>query len=209
MSQTNNQSNSNQYFNLHLEGFANLYDVREVTPKPGQKWKPYVSVRAAFLQGQADSAEPVFVDLQVVGTGAKRIVNQFWTAINDPDQKVSAAIKAGDLRFKAADQDPKPGEERRIFVSARMLTVNYLQIKDVDGSAKKYGAAELGVISGNLRGDDQVPAQEKLNSMSNLPDFIELDPNAENFAERKAELKMAGYRWDRQRQGWTLQQNAA
>src|SRR5690606_4354833 len=172
-------------------------------------WKPYVSVRAAFLQGQADSAEPVFVDLQVVGTGAKRIVEHFWAAINDRNRKVSAAIKAGDLRFKAADQDPKPGEERRIFVSARMLAVKYLQVRDAEGAVKKYGETELGVISGKSPDGDQVPAQEELNSMSNLPDFIELDPNAENFAERTAELKAAGYRWDRQRQGWTLQQNAA
>ena len=220
MSQANNQSNSN-YFNLHLEGFANLYDVREVKPKAGQKWKPYVAVRAAFLQGQADSAEPVFVDLQVVGTGAKRIVEHFWNSINDRDQKVSAAVKAGDIRFKAGENDPKPGEERRVFVSARMLTVKYLQVKDANGQSKKYDEAALNVIAGKDSADaEQKSAPDQSNNLPtanqatndvtrNMPDFIELDPDDENFEQRKAELKAAGYRWDRQRKGWSLQQQAA
>ena len=221
MSQSNNQSNSNQYFNLHLEGFANLYDVREVKPKAGQKWKPYVAVRAAFLQGQADSAEPIFVDLQVVGSDAKRIVEHFWNSINDRDQKVSAAVKAGDIRFKAGENDPKPGEERRVFVSARMLTVKYLQVKDANGQSKKHDEAALNVIAGKDSADaEQKSAPDQSNNLPtanqatndvtrNMPDFIELDPDDENFAQRKAELKAAGYQWDRGRKGWVLQQQAA
>src|SRR5690606_5426208 len=170
----------------------------------GQKWKPYVAVRAAFLQGQADSAEPVFVDLQVVGTGAKRIVEHFWNAINDRDQKVSAAVKAGDLRLKAGNQDPKPGEERRVFVSARMLTVKYLQVKDANGQSKKYDEAALNVIAGKDSAE-QKPAQDQSNY---LPDFIQLDPAAEDFVERVTELKAEGYVWDGAKGGCTRQQAA-
>ena len=47
--QTNANRTDKQYFNLHLEGFANLYNARWIQPKQGQSFEPFLQVRGANL----------------------------------------------------------------------------------------------------------------------------------------------------------------
>ncbi|WP_049722406.1 DUF3577 domain-containing protein [Gilvimarinus polysaccharolyticus] len=194
-----NQSNDNRYFNLHLEGFANLYDARMINPKQGQSFEPFLQVRATFLQGKADDAQPIFVDLKVTGKKAKKIIEKFQPQIANRDIKVNGVLKAGDLRFTIGN--PKaPGQEHRVFTSARLLSVKYLK---VDG--QQIELSQFDDVDSNANSAYQ-PQQANPTTSAIVPDRVTLDPAATDFAQRKAELVAAGYTWNRDDSTWVAPQ---
>ena len=190
-----NQSNDNRYFNLHLEGFANLYDARTITPKQGQSFEPFLQVRATFLQGKADDAQPVFVDLKVTGKKAKKIIEKFQSQIANRDMKVNAVLKAGDLRFTVG-KPKESGQEHRVFTSARLLSVKHLK---VDG--QKIELSQFDEVDTNANSAYQ-PQQASPAKSANLPSPVTLDPAAPDFQQRKAELVATGYTWNRDDSTW-------
>lgn len=190
-----NQSNDNRYFNLHLEGFANLYDARIIEPKSGQSFEPFLQVRATFLQGKADDAQPVFVDLKVTGKKAKKIIEKFQPQIANRDIKVNGVLKAGDLRFTVGN--PKaPGQEHRVFTSARLLSVKYLKVDGQQVELSQFDDADKNANSA-YQPQQASPAKNK-----NLPSRLTLDPAAPDFQQHKAELVAAGYTWNRDDSTW-------
>ena len=199
-----NQSNDNRYFNLHLEGFANLYDARTITPKSGQSFEPFLQVRATFLQGKADDAQPVFVDLKVTGKTAKKIIEKFQTQIANRDVKVNAVLKAGDLRFTPSS--PSHGQEVRVFTSARLLSIKYLKVDGQQVNLEQFNDTGARATAG---GTYQPEAQQANPAVANanLPDTVTLDPEAPDFQQRKAEVKAAGYTWSRDDSAWIAPQS--
>lgn len=199
-----NQSNDQRYFNLHLEGFANLYNARMVTPKQGQSFEPFLQVRATFLQGKAEDAQPVFVDLKVTGKTAKKIIEKFQSEIADRDKKVNAVLKAGDLRFTTSS--PGPGQEVRVFTSARLLSIKYLKVDGQQVNLEQFNDAGAQATAG---GSYQPQAQQANPAAANAnsPDSVTLDPEAPDFKQRKAELKAAGYSWNRDQGAWVAPQS--
>jgi len=194
---SNQQVNDQQYFNLHLEGFANLYDARWIKPKAGQSFDPFLQVRAAYLQGRHDSAEPVFVDLKVTGKTARRVIEHYLNAIADGDQKVAAVIKSGDLRF---DFKMQPGRDPKLFIGARLLSVKYLKV-----NGEKVDLASFDESGASAK---KMPAPQSKTG-SNLPAEVPLDPDDPNFEAKKAVLKSQGYRWDKTQKVWRLSKQAA
>ena len=192
---SNQQVNDQQYFNLHLEGFANLYNARWIKPKAGQSFDPFLQVRAAYLQGRHDSADPVFVDLKVTGKTARRVIEHYLEAIADGDQKVSAVIKSGDLRF---DLKMQPGQDPKLFIGARLLSVKYLKVNgekvDLEAFAEPGDSAKESPVSGSQSAaGDHAPTE------------VSLDPEAPDFEAQKTELKGLGYRWDKAKKVWRLE----
>lgn len=183
------QSQANQYFNLHLEGFANLYDARVVKGKGFE----YLAVRAAFLQGKADDAEPFFVDLRVTGKEALKVVSKFADQISSKEHKVSGVLKVGDLRVDA--------KEGKVFIAARLLTIKYLKI---DG--QKINLEEFENAPKPQQPTESIPAARV---PAENPDEVRLDKNHPEFEARKAQLKAAGYRWNGERQAWIAPVKAA
>ena len=180
------QSNDNRYFNLHLEGFANLYDARTITPKPGQSFEPFLQVRATFLQGKADDAQPVFVDLKVTGKTA------------------NAVLKAGDLRFTPSS--PSQGQEVRVFTSARLLSIKYLKVDGQQVNLEQFNDTGARATAGGTYQSEAQQANPAV-ANANLPDTVTLDPEAPDFQQRKAELKAAGYTWSRDDSAWIAPQS--
>lgn len=189
-----NQSQSNaqaQYFNLHLEGFANLYDARMVKGKGFE----YLAVRAAFLQGKADEAEPFFVDLRVTGKVAIQVISEFAEKISSKENKVSGVLKAGDLRVETKGE--------KVFIAARLLTIKYLKVDNQKVDLEQFeeqGASAQPQPADSLP-EPRVPADN--------PGEVRLDKAHPEFEARKAQLKAAGYRWNGERQAWVAPAKAA
>lgn len=196
------QVNDKRYFNLHLEGFANLYDARWIRPKPGQSFEPFLQVRAVHLQGKHDNAEPLFIDFKVTGAAAKRIIEHFMDSISDEAQKVSAVVKSGDIRITPKMHNGEP----RVFVGARLLTVKYLKVNGEQIALEPFQGADGEGRVADMADYSQKrqPQQEQEQRSESLPMRVKLEKNAPDFAQRKAELKAAGYRWDRDNFEWTL-----
>lgn len=198
----NANRNDKQYFNLHLEGFANLYNARWIKPRQGQSFEPFLQVRGVYLQGRHDNAEPVFIDFKVTGTVAKKLVEHFMDSISDENQKVSAIVKCGDIRMT-----PKMHNgELRSFTSARMLMIKWLKVDGQQVDLTPFQESREDGQVANLADYSQKrqPQQEQKQRSESLPMRVKLDKDAPDFAQRKAELKAAGYRWDRDNFEWTL-----
>jgi hypothetical protein len=205
MSNQNADRNDKQYFNLHLEGFANLYDARWIKPKQGQSFQPFLQVRGTYLQGRHDNAQPLFIDFKVTGTAAKQIVEHFMDSISDENQKVSAVVKCGDIRNTAKMHNGEP----RVFTSGRMLTIKWLKVngQQVDLTPFQEGGEEGRVVNlseHSQKRQEHPERPEQAQRSESLPMRVKLDKEAPDFAQRKAELKAAGYRWDRDNFEWTL-----
>lgn len=206
--QTNANRTDKQYFNLHLEGFANLYNARWIQPKQGQSFEPFLQVRGVYLQGRHDSAQPLFIDFKVTGTVAQKVIEHYMGSISDETQKVSAVVKCGDLRYTVKSYDD--GHGPRVFTSARMLTIKWLKVDGEVIDLRPFQETEGGGHVANLADHSQKrqpeaqqkPAQPEQRS-DTRPMRVKLDTNAPDFAQRKAELKQAGYRWDRDNFEWT------
>ncbi len=203
---TNNTSNDTNYYNLHLEGFANIYDIRMVNPKAGQNFKPFMRVRAAFLQGRADNAEPVFVDLNPTGKKAIAIMERFQEEINNKDIKVSGAIKVGDIRMEAS---VKNGSEARVFTSARLLAVKYLALKSFDENNKQVkdviDLSQFDEPTGE-NSQNHEPSAVPAKTPAIIPDAVTLDTEADDYDQRVAELTAAGYTFNQGQDAWIAPQ---
>ncbi len=116
------------WFNLHIEGCGNLYNARWVEPGPGRRFKRFLSVRIALLQGPTQSPEPIFVDFKVTGSKAKKIIEMYYDHINDRDTKTFASIKFSDLDIQI-NPNAKEGKQP-YFMKGRLINVKFLKVAD-------------------------------------------------------------------------------
>ncbi|MAZ86804.1 MAG: hypothetical protein CL693_04125, partial [Cellvibrionaceae bacterium] len=116
------------WFNLHIEGCGNLYNARWVEPGPGRRFKRFLAVRIALLQGPTQSPEPMFLDLKVTGDRAKKIIEMYFDHINDREAKTFASIKFSDLDIQI-NPNAKQGHQP-YFMKGRLINVKYLKVAD-------------------------------------------------------------------------------
>lgn len=117
-----------RWFNLHIEGCGNFYNARLVNPGQGRRFKPFLSVRIALLQGPTQNPEPMFMDLKVTGSKAKKIIEMYFKHINDRDTKTFASIKFSDLVIEP-NPNAKEGQQP-FFMKGRLINVKFLKVGD-------------------------------------------------------------------------------
>ncbi|PBQ17433.1 hypothetical protein CCL08_14125 [Pseudomonas congelans] len=88
-----NSTNETKYFDLHTTGIGYLNRIREVTPRKGNA---FMSVTVAALKGSTDSVEYSYIDCNVVGAEAEKLIRRSKEAV-DAGKKVLVSFRIGDL----------------------------------------------------------------------------------------------------------------
>lgn len=65
-------TNESKFFDLHTTGIGYLNRIREV--KPRGKGKPFMAVANAALRGSSDEVEYSYIDCNVVGSEAEKLI---------------------------------------------------------------------------------------------------------------------------------------
>ena len=203
MSNDNTPSN---YFDLHVAGFGYLNDARIVPVKRGDD---FLSVRIAALHGSKDDPQKTYFDAKVNGADAKAIIGAFMDQINDRESKVMAGFKLSDLYVDTFvyQRGEKQGQTG-VALKTRLLKIQWLKINGNDIDLTQLVAAESDDAydqdaDNASTGGNHIDAQDDAaDGMDNMPLHVSLDPKADDFQARKAELKNAGYRWNSETTEW-------
>lgn len=92
---TNQNTQNQKFFNLHIQALGYVNRIREVTPKKGQ---PYLALDFAALSGDSNSPNYTYFNASVVGAEAQRIVRKLKANLDrEPEAKILASVKLGDL----------------------------------------------------------------------------------------------------------------
>lgn len=191
-------SNSNDYFNLHTKGLCYVNRFRAVSTRKDT----FYSVTLGFLRGHVDEVEKTYIDCVIRNDDALEILTQYQDAING-DSKVMAVAIVGDIfaqTYKKKDGSLAAG------IKGRLIGLNQLKV-DGDVVFKRENADQDNDIPvDQVR--KQAPAQQPVVAPANFEgeflDVVKLDKNDPDFAARKDELKTNGYRWNRELASWVL-----
>ncbi|RMM78060.1 Periplasmic protein TonB, link inner and outer membrane [Pseudomonas syringae pv. maculicola] len=88
-----NSTNESKYFDLHTTGIGYLNRIREVKPRKGN---PFMAVTVAALKGCTTSAEYAFIDCNVVGAEAEKLIRRSQEAVV-AGKKVLVSFRIGDI----------------------------------------------------------------------------------------------------------------
>lgn len=121
-----NQSNEAKYFDLHTTGIGYFNRIREV--KPRGKGKPFMAVTVAALRGSTDSAEYTYIDCNVVGEEAEKLVRRCLPAV-DADKKVLVSFRIGDIwpDMFTYETGAKKGQTG-VSLKGRLLFINWIKV---------------------------------------------------------------------------------
>ena len=143
-----------KFFDLHTTGIGYLNRIREV--KPRGKGKPFMAVAIAALHGSTDEVEYSYIDCNVVGTDAEKLIRRCQVAV-DAGKKVLASFRVGDIwadafTYEKSDKKGQPGAS----LKGRLLFIGWIK---VDGEtvyeAKPKDSAEPSIAENDSASDQQ------------------------------------------------------
>ncbi|ARQ75677.1 hypothetical protein B6D87_16260 [Pseudomonas fragi] len=115
-----------KFFDLHTTGIGYLNRIREV--KPRGKGKPFMAVAIAALHGSTDEVEYSYIDCNVVGTDAEKLIRRCQEAV-DAGKKVLAGFRIGDIwadafTYEKGDKKGLPGAS----LKGRLLFISWIKV---------------------------------------------------------------------------------
>lgn len=140
-------SNETKYFDLHTTGIGYLNRIREVSPRKG---KPFLAVTVAALHGSSDAAEYSYIDCNVVGAEAEKLVRQYEQSVI-ANQKVLVSFRIGDIwadafTYEKGEKKGQPGAS----LKGRLLFLNWIKVDGVTVyESKPKDVAESDASNGN------------------------------------------------------------
>lgn len=157
------QANEAKFFDLHTTGIGYLNRIREV--KPRGKGKPFMAVAVAALRGSSDEVEYTYIDCNVVGAEAEKLIRRCQEAVT-AEKKVLVSFRIGDIwadafTYEKGDKKGQPGAS----LKGRLLFIGWIK---VDGETV-YEAKPREVASAAEQ--DQVEPEAPLES-SNASDAV-------------------------------------
>lgn len=130
---TTQTSTQKSYFNLHTTGIGYLNDIRVVKPKKGDE---LVACRIAALTGSSDNPEYRYLDVNVVGNEAEKLIRRCEEAVN-ANKKVLISFVVSDLwvdtfTYTADSKYHKKGDTG-VALKGRLIRIKMVK---VDGELK-------------------------------------------------------------------------
>ncbi|WP_248767855.1 STY4534 family ICE replication protein [Pseudomonas sp. MWU12-2345] len=160
-----NQTNETKFFDLHTTGIGYLNRIREVSVRKG---KPFMAVTVAALRGSSDEVEYTYIDCNVVGEEAERLIRRCQDAVNNKGKKVLVSFRIGDIwpdtfTYDKGDKIGKTG----VSLKGRLLFIGWVK---VDGETV-YEAKPREVAIAAEQGQEQATPEAPLES-SNAPEPV-------------------------------------
>lgn len=119
-------TNESKFFDLHTTGIGYLNRIREV--KPRGKGKPFVAVAVAALRGSSDEVEYSYIDCNVVGSEAEKLIRRCQEAV-EAGKKVLVSFRIGDIwadafTYEKGDKKGQPGAS----LKGRLLFIGWIKV---------------------------------------------------------------------------------
>ncbi|MFC6299114.1 DUF3577 domain-containing protein [Pseudomonas sp. CCM 7893] len=150
------QTNETKFFDLHTTGIGYLNRIREV--KPRGKGKPFMAVAVAALRGSSDDAEYSYIDCNVVGAEAEKLIRRSQAAV-DAGKKVLVSFRIGDIwtdafTYEKGEKLGQPGAS----LKGRLLFISWIKVdgQTVYQAQPKDSAEPLQDQEGNAEDDSDV-----------------------------------------------------
>lgn len=115
-----------KFFDLHTTGIGYLNRIREV--KPRGKGSPFMAVAIAALHGSADAVEYSYIDCNVVGAEAEKLIRRCQEAVS-AEKKVLVSFRIGDIwadafTYEKGDKKGQPGAS----LKGRLLFISWIKV---------------------------------------------------------------------------------
>lgn len=115
-----------KFFDLHTTGIGYLNRIREV--KPRGKGSPFMAVAIAALHGSADAVEYSYIDCNVVGAEAEKLIRRCQEAVS-AEKKVLVSFRIGDIwadafTYEKGDKKGQPGAS----LKGRLLFIGWIKV---------------------------------------------------------------------------------
>ncbi|WP_409302126.1 STY4534 family ICE replication protein [Pseudomonas sp. KCJK8993] len=153
-------SNDTKYFDLHTTGLGYLNRIREVTPRKGN---PFIATTIAALHGASDAVEYSYIDCNVVGTEATKLVRRCIEAV-EAGKKVLVSFRIGDIWADSFtyDKGEKKGQSGA-SLKGRLLFLGWIKVdgetvyeaKPKDDSETVHEAEPKDAADSDVSGDAQ------------------------------------------------------
>ena len=198
----NENNNERKYFDLHATGVGYVSRPREVQPKNGDS---FLALDISALRGHSEQKVNTYTKFStsVSGTEAKKVIMQHLDAMNEKDAKVVISFVISDIKPTSYTyKDKETGEDKTgCAIDGRLLKIKSLKINDkVVFKAVKNDSNEADTST------ESVPTDEPVDkNTGEMAQEVTLDPKADDFNERKAQLKKQGYRWNNNKKVWSLE----
>ncbi|WP_185268937.1 STY4534 family ICE replication protein [Halopseudomonas xiamenensis] len=123
---SNTSTTEAQYFDLHTTGVGYLNRVREVKPRKGNS---FMAVTVGALKGAADSVEYTYIDCNVVGEEADKLIRRCQQAV-EAEKKVLVGFRIGDIwpDTFTYQKGPKQGQTG-VSLKGRLLYVGWIKVE--------------------------------------------------------------------------------
>jgi len=150
-------TNESKFFDLHTTGIGYLNRIREV--KPRGKGKPFMAVAIAALRGSSDEVEYSYIDCNVVGIEAEKLIRRCQEAV-EAGKKVLVSFRIGDIwtdafTYEKGDKQGQPGAS----LKGRLLFIGWIKVDgDTVYEAKPKDSAEP--LEGNAESDSANAPQQ-------------------------------------------------
>ena len=123
---SNAHTSEAKFFDLHTTGIGYLNRIREV--KPRGKGKPFMAVAIAALHGSSDEVGYSYIDCNVVGAEAEKLIRRCQFAV-DAGKKVLASFRIGDIwadafTYEKGDKKGLPGAS----LKGRLLFIRWIKV---------------------------------------------------------------------------------
>ncbi|AMB86041.1 hypothetical protein AWM79_12315 [Pseudomonas agarici] len=159
-----NPTNEIKFFDLHTTGVGYLNRIREVSVRKG---KPFMAVTVAALRGSSDDVEYTYIDCNVVGEEAEKLIRRCQDAVTK-GKKILVSFRIGDIwpDTFTYDKGDKKGQTG-VSLKGRLLFIGWIK---VDGQTV-YKAEPREVAPANEQVQAEAPPEVPLES-SNAPEPI-------------------------------------
>ncbi len=154
---SNSHTNETKFFDLHTTGIGYLNRIREV--KPRGKGKPFMAVAVAALRGSSDEVEYSYIDCNVVGTEAEKLIRRSQEAVV-AGKKVLVSFRIGDIwtdafTYEKGDKKGQPGAS----LKGRLLFIGWIKVdgENVYEAKPKDSANQDGNAENDSASDPQQP----------------------------------------------------
>lgn len=151
----NGRNNGNiRWFNAHTEGCGYINGIREVNPKPGQKFEPFWASTFCLLEGNPENPSKKYINVTIVNQQVVDTLLEFEQELASGSVTVFAVVRLANLEEEpfVYDANSKTPGALGLNRSGRIISLIYLKVGDQVIEVNQAPTTDYGVQDDQSRG---------------------------------------------------------
>lgn len=193
-----------RWFNAHTEACGYLNGLKEITPKPGQTFKPFWTSTFCMLEGNPEKPRKTYFSVTIVNPKVVDLIKPYADQLNAEGSRVFVTARISDIAVEPFiyGDNTKSAGQLGVNWKANLISLIALKVGDMQIDLKKETTTDFGVSAAKPAANPQPTVNNE--ALFELPLVVTLNKNEPNFEETKARLKDSGYRWSNEKTAWCL-----